>query len=167
METWKDVTDTDYSVSNMGRVASRKFGKWRIMSTSKLACGYWAVNFYENGRIKAMLVHRLIALAFAGNPPTPAYQVNHKDGDKANNRADNLEWVTASGNKNHSLRVLKRGRCFNDAFWAGRKLNEDQVRGMRARCEAGESQSSVAADYGVLRETVSRIVNRKSWSWLA
>jgi len=166
METWKDIPGTDYSVSDMGRVASRKFGKWRVLRPSRASCGYSAVSFCEEGRIKTTMVHRLVALAFAGHPPTSAYQVNHKDGDKANNRADNLEWVTPSENKIHSLRVLKRGRCFNDAFRSGRKFNEDQVRGMRARCESGESQSSVAADYGVLRETVSQIVRRKSWAWL-
>lgn len=168
METWKDIPDTDYSVSNMGRMASRKFGKWRVMRPCRAACGYSVFVTRQNGIPTTKLVHRLVALAFLGKPPTPTHQVNHKDGDETNNRADNLEWVTPGENKNHFLYTLNRAQWFSDKCKARAResLTEDQVRDIRARCEAGESQRAVAADYGFARESVSRIVNRKRWASL-
>lgn len=58
----------------------------------------------ENGKQKHVLVHRLIAKAFVPNPDKLP-QVNHKDGDPKNNRADNLEWVTASQNIKHAYDI--------------------------------------------------------------
>lgn len=164
METWKDIPDTDYSVSDAGRVASRKFGKWRVMRSRGSACGYLVLGICRNGVITTKLVHRLVALAFLGPPPTTMHQVNHKDGDETNNRADNLEWVTPGENKSHFLYALNRARWFSDKCKAKENLTEDQVRDVRARCGAGESQRTVAADYGLARESVSRIVNRKRWA---
>ena len=166
METWKDIPGTDYKVSDLGGVASRKFGKWRVLRPGRASCGYKVLATFENGIPSAKLVHRLVALAFLGQPPTPQHQVNHIDGDETNNRADNLEWVTPSENKSHFLYTLNRARWFSDKCKAKENLTEDQVRDIRTRCGAGESQRTVAADYGLARESVSRIVNRKRWASL-
>ena len=53
---------------------------------------------------KTHKVHRLVAKAFLPPPPSEKHtQVNHKDNNPANNRADNLEWVTRSENIQHSF----------------------------------------------------------------
>ena len=51
--------------------------------------------------------HTLVALKYIGEPPTEKHEIDHKDGNRANNEADNLEWVTKS--ENH-LRAYKNGR---------------------------------------------------------
>lgn len=77
----------------------RRFGN----TTDK---GYKAVLIRDNGKERTVFVHRLVALAFVPNPNNKP-QVNHKDGDKTNNRPENLEWVTLAENMKHRAEVLK------------------------------------------------------------
>jgi hypothetical protein len=67
--------------------------------------GYKTILIRDNGRERTVFVHRLVALAFVPNPDNKP-QVNHKDGNKANNRPDNLEWVTNAENMRHRCDVL-------------------------------------------------------------
>lgn len=78
--------------------------KRRFGSTSPK--GYKRVLIRDNGRSRTVFVHRLVALAFIPNPDNKP-QVNHKDGNKANNRPENLEWVTLAENMRHRSKVLK------------------------------------------------------------
>lgn len=97
---WKTVSDCNgYEVSDSGTVRATKTGKNRKLLIS--ATGYAVVRFAN----KNWPVHRLVAKAFVPNPENKP-QVNHKDGNKANNSADNLEWVTAAENMRHSYEVL-------------------------------------------------------------
>ena len=64
---------------------------------------YLTVRWYENGKPKSAYVHRLIAAAFVENPDNLP-QVNHKDGNTFNNRADNLEWVSPGDNVRHAYK---------------------------------------------------------------
>jgi hypothetical protein len=74
--------------------------------TPKLSnAGYLRTSVYENGKHKNVSIHRLVAMAFVPNPENKP-EVNHKDGDKTNNHADNLEWVTGVENKRHCREVL-------------------------------------------------------------
>lgn len=93
----------EYKVSNEGYVLSKKYN--RPLKPCKNHGGYLLVNLTVNGKSKTVAVHRAVAIAFV-----PGYsidkQVNHKDGNKENNRAENLEWVTPSENILHSVYVL-------------------------------------------------------------
>lgn len=106
METWKDIPGTDYSVSDEGRVASRKKGGWRILKPSPDGGGYPFVTIFTGGRGCARKVHRLVAEAFLGPSPTPLHEINHIDGVRGNGRAANLEWVTHRENVDHYVNVL-------------------------------------------------------------
>ena len=90
----------NYSVSNSGVV----YGPKGPLKPNKNSRGYYNVSLvsHANGR-KAVShsVHRLVAAAFV-HRPTECTEVNHKDYDKANNAAINLEWVTSSANKLHA-----------------------------------------------------------------
>lgn len=77
----------------------RRFGN----TTDK---GYKSVLIRDNGRMRTVFVHRLVAMAFVPNPQNKP-QVNHKDGNKQNNRPDNLEWVTLEENMKHRAEILK------------------------------------------------------------
>lgn len=68
--------------------------------------GYKKVLIRDNGQGRTVFVHRLVALAFVPNPDNKP-QVNHKDGNKTNNRPENLEWVTLDENMRHRSKVLK------------------------------------------------------------
>lgn len=92
-----------------------EFGKYRICSDGtvigqsgkvlklhKGTGGYLQLNAWTNGKQKTYLVHRLVAELFIHNPENKP-EVNHKDGDKLNNRVGNLEWVTRSENIVHGI----------------------------------------------------------------
>lgn len=104
-EIWLDVVGYVglYKVSSAGRVKSLKFGKERILKPAPNGSGYLLVNLYKDGKMKTMKVHRLVATAFIPNPDNLPF-INHKDENKANNRVENLEWVTASYNINYGTR---------------------------------------------------------------
>ena len=109
--------ETHYEVSNLGNVRSieRYANNSRNNGVRKLASkilkpalgksGYLLVSFCVDNVKSSQNVHRLIARAFIPNEANKP-QVNHKDGNKQNNKLENLEWVTASENGLHSYRVL-------------------------------------------------------------
>ena len=103
-----------YQVSNLGNVKSLSKtvlnrGKYPSISKEKIfkyridKYGYALFRFTKNNKRKNILGHRLVALAFLPNPENKP-QVNHIDGNKANNRLENLEWCTDSENKIHAYK---------------------------------------------------------------
>lgn len=115
-EIWKDIEGYEgkYQVSNFGRVRSldriqrrtdyrtgkqyETFKKGLMITQNQGKNGYMRAKIFDkDGQRKIALVHRLVAMAFIPNPDNLP-EVNHKDEDKTNNRADNLEWCTQSYN---------------------------------------------------------------------
>lgn len=103
-EIWKDVKGYEgcYQVSSFGRV--RREG--HIIKGCLAANGYLVLNLSMHGKEKTSTIHRIVAKAFIPNPENKV-QVNHINGDKTDNRVENLEWVTKSENAIHSLYVLR------------------------------------------------------------
>lgn len=98
-EIWKTFEE-GYSVSNEGNVRCDKTGYIFVGEISN--AGYKRINL--NKTKKHYSVHRLVAKAFVPNPDNKSV-VNHIDGNKTNNRADNLEWVTPSENDKHAYKM--------------------------------------------------------------
>lgn len=104
-EIWKDIPGYEglYQVSDYGRVKrSFKNGKENVLSGKIDKDGYTWVILSKNQRKKYVHVHRLVADAFIPNVENKP-QVNHKDRNKQNNSANNLEWVTGSENMLHTF----------------------------------------------------------------
>lgn len=107
-----------YEVSNYGRVRHARNKKIRKYFLAKAPCKskgwkpYCRVNIFVKGKWHHVLVHRLVAYAFIPLPDDclfKNYQVDHINGDKMNNRVENLRWVTASENM-LAYHQLKRQR---------------------------------------------------------
>ena len=103
---WRDVKAYEglYRVSSDGQVFSARSGK--ILKPHINTKGY-ARHWLQRDGQKAFFTHRLVAVAFLG---ASDLQVNHIDGDKSNNRVENLEWCSGSDNVKHAYRTgLKTG----------------------------------------------------------
>lgn len=103
-EVWKEIDGYDgrYLVSNYGRVVRVENGGNVEVAINVNSCGYWQLHLKDEKKRRTVTIHRLVATHFIPNPKSLP-QINHKDGDKKNNRADNLEWCTASYNTKHAF----------------------------------------------------------------
>jgi HNH endonuclease/NUMOD4 motif len=107
-EKWApiNIEQSTYEVSDMGRIRNSKM---RIMKPAT-SHGYYQITLRSGlEKSRHFQVHRLVAMAFIPNPKKLPF-VNHKDGNKKNNRVENLEWVTQSENTIHSSHVLGKTR---------------------------------------------------------
>ena len=116
MEIWKDIEGYEglYQVSNLGRVKSLKSNKEKILKSNSNGHNYLRLLLCKNNKKKSLLVHRLVAKAFIPNIDNLP-EVNHKDEDKTNNCADNLEWCTAKYNSNFGTRKKRLSELKNKA----------------------------------------------------
>ena len=122
-EIWKYIEGTGqrYMISNFGNVKSFCNHKERLLTITTQISGYNYVMMQINGKPKNYRLHRLVAMAFVPNPHGYK-EINHIDGNKTNNRAENLEWSTRSQNMRHIYQVLGRKR---------KPMSEDQKQHLR------------------------------------
>ncbi len=130
--------------------------------------GYATVRLSRDGKQRSKKVHRLVCEAFNG-PPT-AEHCAHKDGDKLNNRPENLRWSTRSENTQDSI----RHGTFRFATAAqsgekhpGAKLTADQVRDIRSRAASGQSGRSIAREFGINQPHIAAIIRGDKWKCVA
>lgn len=142
----------DYEITREGQVINKKTG--RVLKPQPNDKGYGRVQI---GR-KFYFVHRLVAELYVTNPDGKP-QVNHINGDKTDNRADNLEWVTNKENRSHAVKkgLHPKGE---DCPW--HKLTEDDVLYIREN-PLGLMQKELAEMFGVKPSTISGIVTRRTW----
>lgn len=180
MEVWKDIKGYEgfYQVSDTGKVKSLertvmyKNGKIcklksKILNLSDNGKGYlWVYLSKENKHI-SFYVHRLVAVTFLENIENYK-EINHLNGIKSDNQKSNLEWCTASQNRQHAydnnLRVPK-GAVGESNTKA--KLNEQQVKEIyNLTLEKKLTQKEIAKIYNIDRTIVSSIKLGKIWKHL-
>jgi hypothetical protein len=166
-EEWRPAIGFErfYEVSNHGRI--RRIGQGRgarvghILKDWPHRNGYRMVTLSVDGQRTALTVHRLVAMAFLG-PSFPDSQVNHINGNKADNRSVNLEWVTATENAIHASETLGVRPKGEQCPWA--KLTAAEVRAIRQSYATGHfTQAALGERYGVAFQTISAIVRHESW----
>lgn len=148
---YKTNTIDDYEITRDGEVINKHTG--RHIKPQKNGKGYYRVAI---GR-KLMFVHRLVAEKYVDNPEHKE-QVNHKDGNKLNNCADNLEWVTNKENRKHAIEndLHTHGE---DCPWS--KLTKQQVDFIRKHTEF--SSKELAPIFNVNASHIRTIRRNESW----
>jgi hypothetical protein len=122
MEEWKTITDyPSYEVSNLGQVRNKTTGAMKKATVRPDNC--CVVGLWDNGVSEVCYIHRLVCEEFLGW--SDKRTVNHKDGNRQNNRLDNLEWATDSENIQHSYDNLPRTKAVHPHAVAIRQLNLD------------------------------------------
>jgi hypothetical protein len=100
--------DRTTTVLDNGRIYKKPISG-KQMKQSLHTKGYKTVTLTKDGKSKTTFVHRIVAEAFIENPYNLP-MVNHKDEDKTNNFAENLEWCTASYNRTYGKAVEKHAK---------------------------------------------------------
>jgi hypothetical protein len=176
-EQWKPIAGYEgrYEVSSLGRVRSlsqviestragkpfRRKHAGKVLAPRVNRWGYQQIHL--GGGTKTPSVHSLVATAFHGPKPTPQHQVNHINGVKTDNRADNLEWLSNSENMAHAFRT-GLGRHGERA--GNTRLTSAQVIELRTRRSSGETLSALASEYEMSVSGVHAIAHGKNWKHL-
>jgi len=166
-EEWRPVLGFEgyYSVSDLGRVRREQGGqgarRGHVLKqiprgdSNKDERSYLGVTLCRDGVRTGHYVHELVATAFLGMRPAEQ-QVNHKDSNPENNRADNLEWATPSDNITHAV---TSGRVSLGEANANAKLSNKVVEEIRS--SQNESQQVLADRFGCSQSLVSKIRSGK------
>lgn len=172
-EIWKDIVGYGgtYQVSSLGRVRSvshvdslGRVHTGKILSPQHRTKNYLSVKLSYNNCGKSHNIHRLVAEAFIPNPNCLP-QVNHKDENKENNAADNLEWCDSKYNINYGTRTDK---CRGENHWCA-VLSEQDITNIRVNyipCDKEYGGKALARKYSVSTSTISYIVRGKTWKHL-
>jgi hypothetical protein len=162
-EGWYDVS-SDGLVRRSPDAPPRKATYPGRILNPDCATGYNRVYLQVNGKVCRELVHRLVAMAFL---PTVASgrHVNHMDGNKLNNRVDNLEWATPRENTRHAWRT---GLCtpVQGERSGNSKLCDNDVYIIRCAARHGIPLSMIASRYGVTYQLIYQIATFKIWRHL-
>jgi len=142
--------DRVISVNDNGRVYDKPIAG-KVMGQTVKSNGYKSVTLTKDGKCKAFYVHRLVAEAFIPNPDNLP-MVNHKDEDKTNNFAENLEWCTNEYNVNYGTGKSRRAKKIRGRVSPHAVLVE-AFGERRTRKEWGEM-------YGIDPETLERRIKR-------
>lgn len=170
-EKWVDIAGTFYQVSNQGKVRSterwvgnrngtKRLVKGSVLKSAKDRGGYLTVSLYIGGNRKTCRVHHLVAQTFIGDRPL-GLVINHIDGCKTNNWAENLEYCTRSHNVQHAYNngLAEIGENHPKA-----KLTEAQVIEIRRLYASSKiTKKAIAKKFGVGRTCILNIIRCITW----
>lgn len=166
---WRDIPGKSgfYQASSEGRVRSLDrvtYGRNKTTRTVKgrlLAervnpvSGYIQSVISLEGKVTYEYNHRLVCLAFHGEPIDPAYEACHYDNDRSNNRPENLRWDSRSNNHADKLR--------HGTNHVPRKLTMQKAREIRSLRSQGVRVQELADRYGVTQSNISMIIRNTIW----
>lgn len=159
-EEWVPVSEHPrYLVSNFGRVLNAK--TQRILKQCVNSAGYKKVVL--NGKNK--YVHRLVAEAYIQNPDALP-EVNHKDGNKWNNTAENLEWVSKSENAKHAFDLGLRsvdGYTRYRVSQSCRRFSVSEVEEIKRMYDEGMTKKEISDVVGCTSSVICNLLNDKTY----
>jgi len=174
-EEWKAIEGYEgyYEVSSLGRVRSlprtvssgRGWNypvKGKILTPASDRGGYQLVTLRKDGQ-RTLKVHRLVAEAFIPNP-LKLPQINHKDGDKTNNRVENLEWCNSKANIAHAWEtgLASSNHCSGESHHLS-SVQDSHIKECLDLYQTGKwSQRKLAQKYGVSPTTVNNWTHGKT-----
>lgn len=167
-ENWKEVfikgENTGYYVSDHGRLKSSLWGRERIMKLCRHH-GYTCTNLTIHGGRNTVFLHRLVAIAFLGNPPEGQNDVNHKDYNRSNNKLENLEWCSRSENVLYGYKRETRKRCRGESNGHS-KYKDSQVLEVKRLLKENIKPKEILRITGVSKNSIRRIKTGVTFSWL-
>lgn len=178
-EVWKDIESCDgYQASNLGNIRSKQRRVWierknaasgwknlkeKLIKPATDRRGYLFFMANSEGRQKTTFVHRAVLFAFVGFR-SPDVVVNHKDGQKTNNKLENLEFVTQQQNVDHAIAT---GLMNNSGEHHGlATATEPQVRKAHSLLALGVRTNDVAKQTGLTKAQVLHVMSGKRWQHL-
>lgn len=179
METiWKDIPGYEglYQASTTGDIKSIHCASWVTNNGALKVCkpklmkfytdrdGYKRIGLTKDSKQTTYTVHSVILKTFVGKHPEYNH-VNHLNGDRGDNRLDNLEWVSPAHNVDHAMKYgLFDHRGTKNNF---NKLSEMDVIAIRLFDTYRLSRRFELADrFNISRTTISNICNGTHWKWL-
>ena len=150
-----------YTITSDGLIYSDNSG---LMKTrDRAGTDYQIINLSKlDGSKRTFRVHRLVMMAFNPVENMDELEVNHIDGNKKNNKIENLEWCTASENQIHAFKTgLNKPRRGEESNFS--KLTEDDVKKIFELREKGLLQKEIAEIIGCTKSNISCILRKKSW----
>jgi hypothetical protein len=171
-EHWRPIPGAEgfYRVSDQGRIRSERLPhktvgrqRGRVLKPCPDNKGYLLFRICIPGRPpKTMKVHRAVALAFLG-PAPEGLQINHKNGDKRDNRVENLEYISCRENIRHCWQMGLHGVAHTRGETnVSSKLREADVLAIRAQYPS-MSYAQLARKYRVTLQNIYSIVKRQTW----
>lgn len=150
-----------YTINTDGEVFSDNSGKMK--TRNRAGTEYQIINFSTiNGGKKTYRLHRLVMMAFRPVENMDNLQVNHIDGNKKNNKLENLEWCTASENQIHAYKIgLSKTRKGEKSNFS--KLTEKDVKKIFELKEKGLTNKQISCIIGCTASNISCILRGKTW----
>lgn len=164
MEIWKPCPYLFYEVSDKGQVRSRYSGDWKILTPILHKAGHLYVNLYTGKKkFDHVGVHVLVCQVFHGPKPEGKELVAHRNGDPADNRAENVYWATYKENLEDARR---HGTLKCRAKHPNTNLTEEQVAYIKKVYKPRSRKFgsfALGRELGVHRTTIENIVRGTTW----
>lgn len=177
-EIWKDIPGYEgwYQASSEGRIKSlarstptrNRWGPCTYNKPDQIIRGrldedgYRRMKLCVSGKTKDEFAHKLVALAFHGERPTPKHEVAHWNGVRLDNAPANLRWATVKENAQDKVRHGATADQFGERH-SHNKLTDDQVREIRQARQTYGVCVHLSKQFGVTPQTIGKIRRRERW----
>lgn len=149
----------DYSITEDGRVFKNDTGQERKRQTN--IDGYWVVNLTKDGKNYHRRCARMVGLTYLQETYKKGFVINHKDFDRKNDHASNLEWVSIGDNNRHSVDGQPH------LHTRGSEYSEEFIRNVCSMIQNGVRNVDIRKQTGISKDALLTIRCGASWVWVS